>query len=81
MKNPFVKEDNSLLIAAVAIGAIGAGAIAYLYTTKYGSIFRSKVTEKTEDSKEHATDYLKKKTHHLKKKKTDLHDIQDIIGA
>jgi DNA-directed RNA polymerase subunit M/transcription elongation factor TFIIS len=81
MKNPFEKEDNSLVIAAVAIGAIAAGAIAYLYTTRYGSIFRNKVNEKVEENKEHATDYLAKKSHQLKKKKTDLHEIQEIIGG
>lgn len=80
MKNPFVKEDNSgLVIAAVAIGAIATGAIAYLYSTKKGFAFRKKLSGGTNEAKEHAKDYLEKKTHKLKKKTTDLHEIEDIV--
>jgi hypothetical protein len=79
MKNPFVKEDNSLIIAAVAIGAIAAGAIAYLYTSKKGFSFREKLSGKRKEVKEHATDYLTKKAPKLKKKTTDLHDIEEIV--
>ncbi|WCT14898.1 hypothetical protein [Mucilaginibacter jinjuensis] len=75
MKNPFKKEDNnSALIAFVAIGAIAAGAITYLYLKK-----RSALKAATNEVKEHATDYLK--PHHLKKKRTtDLHDLGKIAG-
>jgi membrane protein DedA with SNARE-associated domain len=80
MKNPFVKEDDSsLVIVAVAVGAILAGAIAYLYTQKNGNPFVNKVADVAEEVNEHATDYLKKKSHHLKKKTTDLHEIEDIV--
>lgn len=79
MKNPFVKEDNSLVIAAVAIGAIAAGAIAYLYTSKKRFSFREKLTNIAKQGKRNKTDYLKNKTHKLKKKTTDLHDIEDIV--
>ena len=80
MKNPFVKEDDtSLVIVAVAVGAILAGAIAYLYSKKNGNPFSKKIADVAEEGKEHATDYLKKKSHHLKKKKTDLHEIEDIV--
>lgn len=79
MKNPFVKEDNSLIIAAVAIGAIAAGAIAYLYTSKKGFSFRAKLSGKAQKGKEHATDYLKKKAPKLRRKTTDLHEIEDIV--
>lgn len=80
MKNPFDKEDDkSLVIIAVSVGAILAGAIAYLYAKRTGFSFNKKIAEVTEEGKEHATDYLKKKTPHLKKKKTDLHEIEDIV--
>ena len=80
MKNPFVKEDNTgLIITAVAVGAIAAGAIAYLAITKQGFSFRKKLAHATDDAKEHATDYLQKKSHQLKKKTADLHDIQEIV--
>lgn len=80
MKNPFVKEDNSgITIAAVAIGAIAAGAIAYLYATKKGFAFRKKLSSKSDAVKEHATDYLQHKAPKLKKKTTDLHEIEAIV--
>jgi gas vesicle protein len=80
MKNPFVKEDHSgITIAAVAIGAIAAGAIAYLYATKKGFAFRKKLSGKSKVAKEHATDYLQHKAPKLKKKTTDLHDIEALV--
>ena len=82
MKNPLVKEDDtSLVIVAVAVGAILAGAISYLYATKTGFSFRKKVADVAEEGKEHATDYLEKKNHHLKKKKTGLHEIEEIVNG
>ncbi|MFD1256731.1 YtxH domain-containing protein [Mucilaginibacter terrae] len=82
MKNPFVKEDHSgVTIAAVAVGAITAGAIAYLYATKKGFAFRKKLSGKSKEVKEHATDYLQHKAPKLKKKVTDLHDIEVIVKS
>lgn len=80
MKNPFDKEDDkSLVIVAISVGAILAGAIAYLYAKKTGFSFNKQLAAVTEEGKEHATDYLKKKTPHLRKKKTDLHEIEEIV--
>ncbi|CAM3672686.1 hypothetical protein MUGA111182_02460 [Mucilaginibacter galii] len=80
MKNPFEKEDDkSLVIVAVSVGAILAGAIAYLYAKRTGFSLNKKVNEVIEEGSEHATDYLTKKVPHLKKKKTDLHEIEEIV--
>jgi phage-related minor tail protein len=81
MKNPFVKDnDNSLVIAAVAIGALAAGAIAYLYATKKGFAFRKKLSNTAEEGHEKATEYLEKKARKLKKKTTDLHHLEGIVS-
>jgi len=81
MKNPFVKESHTgSVIAVVAIGAIAAGAIAYLYVTKQGFAFRKKLSSTVKEKKS-TQDYLEKKTHQLKKKTTDLHEIQDIVKS
>lgn len=37
MKNPFVKEDNTGILVAAAIGTVAAGALAYLYLTESGN--------------------------------------------
>ena len=70
MKNPFQKEDNTgALIAYIAIGALAAGAVTYLYLKK-----RSALKTAAKAGKEHALDYLK--PHHVKKKvTTDLHEL------
>jgi hypothetical protein len=82
MKNPFVKEDNnSLVIAAVAIGAIAAGAITYLYATKKGFAFGKKLADAAGEGRNKAADYLEKKTAKLKKKTTDLREIEDIVKS
>ena len=49
MKNPFVKKDNTVLIAAVAIGTVVAGTVAYLYLTDSGSGIRDNVKEKAKN--------------------------------
>jgi gas vesicle protein len=80
MKNSFQKEDsNSLIIVAVAIGAIAAGAITYLFATKKGFTFRKKLTSDAEEGHEKATQYLQKKARKLKKKTTDFHEIEEIV--
>lgn len=69
MKNPFQKEDNSgVLIAGLAIGAMFAGAITYLYIRK-----KAEIREATDNLKEHAKDYLKKKV--KKKLRTEIKDL------
>ena len=45
MKNPFVKRNNTALIALGVTGAAAAGAIAYLYLTDSGNHTRDKITD------------------------------------
>ncbi|GAB2978707.1 hypothetical protein GCM10027049_12820 [Mucilaginibacter puniceus] len=42
MKNPFAKEDNRGAIAAVLLGGVALGAVAYLYLTDSGASQRGK---------------------------------------
>ncbi|MET3980504.1 LPXTG-motif cell wall-anchored protein [Mucilaginibacter sp. UYP25] len=66
MKNPFKEKDNSgILIAGLAIGAMFAGAITYLYIRK-----KREINQAADELKEHAKDYLKKKV--KKKLKTEI---------
>lgn len=37
MKDPFEKDDNTAMIAAIVTGALVAGALAYLFFTDSGS--------------------------------------------
>jgi hypothetical protein len=75
MKNPFHKEDNSgILIAGLALGAIFAGAITYLYIKR-----KQDIEAAAAELKEHAQDYLKKKEKHAKKHKTDVSELADVI--
>lgn len=71
MKNPFHKEDNSkLLLAGLALGAMFAGAITYLYIKK-----KADIDAEAAELKEHAQDYLKRKEKKVKKLKTDVSDL------
>jgi gas vesicle protein len=45
MKNLFVKQNNTALIALGITGAAAAGAIAYLYLTDSGSNTRHKISD------------------------------------
>lgn len=49
MKNPFKKEDHTGLIVAVAVGAVAAGGLAYLFLTESGSETRDAVRHKLKD--------------------------------
>jgi hypothetical protein len=74
MKNPFIKSNNSgVWIATLVLSAIAAGAITYYYKKNGSSAI-------TEEVNEHATDYLKAKAPKKRKQKTDLHDLQSIVG-
>ena len=42
MKNPFAKEDHRGAIAAVVLGGVALGAVAYLYLTDSGKRQRGK---------------------------------------
>ena len=75
MNNPFKKDDSpGALIAYVALGAIAAGAITYLYLKRKAAL---KYIE--QQRKEYAGDYLKR-DHHIKRRTTDVHDLGKIVG-
>lgn len=75
MKNPFVKEDNSVgLLTGLIIGAIATGGIVYLYFRK-----KKERAKAAAYLKEHAQDYLKEKARHHKRHKSDVHDLETII--
>jgi cbb3-type cytochrome oxidase subunit 3 len=75
MKNPFKREDNSnILIAGLALGAVFAGAITWLYIKR-----KQDIDAQAAELKEHAQDYLKKKGKQAKKLKTDVAELGEII--
>ena len=43
MKNPFEKNDRTLLIAGTVIGSLAVGAVAYLFLTETGSQVRQQL--------------------------------------
>jgi hypothetical protein len=50
MKNPFVKQKNTGLIAvASVVAAAGAGTLAYLYLTESGNDVRNSISHKLKD--------------------------------
>ncbi|RYY37261.1 MAG: hypothetical protein EOP46_03385 [Sphingobacteriaceae bacterium] len=68
MKNPFVKRDNTKLIAAILAGSVLAGAAAYLFLTDSGTSVRGSVKKKLkEKGKDLAADLASKKTGFSKK--------------
>ncbi|RYY37793.1 MAG: hypothetical protein EOP46_01325 [Sphingobacteriaceae bacterium] len=76
MKNPFKKQkSHSLLIAGIIGGAFAAGAITYLIFKH-----RHELAEEAAKAKEHAQDYLKEKAGKLKKHKSDVGDLADIVS-
>ncbi|OOQ59047.1 hypothetical protein [Mucilaginibacter pedocola] len=75
MKNPFKKQDNSnKLIAGLALGAVFAGVITYLYIKK-----KAVIDAEAAELKEHAQDYLKAKAKRIKKLKSDVSELADSI--
>gem|GEM_PF-2602348 len=77
MKNPFKEHDNSnKLIAGLALGAIFAGAIVYLYIKR-----KADIDAEAAELKEHAQDYLKKKGKQAKKLKTDVSELAEIAHS
>lgn len=77
MKIPFkfTKEDNSnKLLAGLALGAIFAGAITYLYIKR-----KADIDAAAAELKEHAQDYLKQRKEKAKKLKSDVSDLTEIV--
>ncbi|MDN3583950.1 hypothetical protein [Mucilaginibacter flavus] len=63
MKNPFVKQDHTLLIASIAIGALAASAITYLYLTDSGAEAREEIKKTIKKQfKKTAAEVIEKKT-------------------
>lgn len=81
MKNPFKKQDNTGVTAALIIVGIAAGTVAYLYFSEHARAIREKLKQEAEEAKAHATDYLSDKAPKKKKHTTDLHDLTIIPEA
>ena len=63
MKNPFERENNTGLIVAVAVGAVAAGALAYLFLTDSGSEVMRSVKHRVKDrAKDLASGIISQKT-------------------
>ncbi len=63
MKNPFVKQNHTLLISTIVFGSLAAGAITYLFLTESGSEVRGKVKrEAKENVKKLVAELVSKKT-------------------
>ena len=63
MKNLLEKEDHTALVAAIAIGAITAAGIAYLYLTEGGHETRKSIKHKLKDEvKDLISDVISGKT-------------------
>jgi gas vesicle protein len=87
MKNPLQRNNHTLLIAGIAVGAAAAGAAAYLFLSESGERFREQLTShlanwfsrKEEQSSQHETPaYLQNKG---ARPKTDREQLQhgDIL--
>ncbi len=80
MKNPFVKHNNTALIASLALGTAAVGAAAYFLISEKGSNWRQQIMERfgfaqnnqAEPQEVDHTAYLKKPH---KATKTDRNDL------
>jgi hypothetical protein len=74
MKNPFIKDDNTLSWIAAGVGSVvaaGAGVWYYLRSRRLAAeeAYRH----------EHAQDYLQEKHPMMKKHKTDVSELGDLV--
>ncbi|MBW4891433.1 hypothetical protein KXQ82_17020 [Mucilaginibacter sp. HMF5004] len=83
MKNPFVKNDNTGLVAAIAIGSVAAGAVTYLFTTERGAGVRQKIADYAMQLRKSFGGQKEEEHHkafhpaeHLKAPKTDRKSLQ-----
>jgi len=68
MKNPFKKNDHTVLIAGIAIASVAAGALAYLYLSESGHKTRKSLKKKVKEIAKKATaDVIQKKAGFSKK--------------
>ena len=75
MKISFKRDDHTVLIAAIAIASIAAGAFAFLYLTDKGKDARKGLKKKIKSiAKEAAVDAVSKKTKVSKKAVKEVAD-------
>ncbi|MBB6131109.1 YtxH domain-containing protein [Mucilaginibacter lappiensis] len=68
MKNPFKKNDHTVLIAGIAIASVAAGALAYLYLSESGNKTRKGLKKKVKEiAKNAAAEVIQKKAIFSKK--------------
>jgi len=72
MKNPFVKQDHTFLIASIAVGSLAAGAAAYLFLTESGAETREKLFGKIKEGFKEATAGIVDKVTGLTKKADEV---------
>lgn len=68
MKNPFERQNHTLLFAAIAVTTLAAGAVAFLFLTEKGGDTRKSLKKKIKKiAKNAAADAVAKKTKVKKK--------------
>ncbi len=68
MKNPFKKNDHTVLIAGIAIASVAAGALAYLYLSESGHKTRKSLKKKIKEiAKTAVAEVIQKKADFSKK--------------
>jgi hypothetical protein len=78
MKNPFRKENNSTLIAAIVVAGVAAGAIAFFFLTEKGQDTRKSLKKKIKlIAKNAAVDAISKKA---KIKKKTVKAVADHVA-
>jgi hypothetical protein len=73
MKNPFEKNNNTGLVAAIAIGSFAAGAVTYLFTTERGASVRRKITDYAAQLRKSFNGEQKEERHHKAHHPTEHH--------
>jgi len=69
MKNPFKKNDHTVLVAGIAIASAAVGALAYLYLSESGNKTRKTLKKKIKEiAKNAAADVIQKKAVFSRKK-------------
>jgi gas vesicle protein len=62
MKNPFNKEDHTVIFVIIGLTAVAAGAVAYLYLTEKGEDTRKSLKKKVREiAKDAAVKAISKK--------------------
>lgn len=68
MKNPFKKENNNVLIAALAFSALAVGGLTYLFVSDSGKVSRRKAKKLVKEAfKNKASELASKRTPFSKK--------------